>query len=65
LDAFFILCATDSPRFLYRSVFFMGDIQAHLEKGLIGANNVAQLTYKTTGLSITFKYVQPSFYAVG
>ena len=43
----------------------MGDIQAHLEKGLIGANNVAELTYKTTDLSITFKYVQPLFYAVG
>ena len=43
----------------------MGDFLVHLQKGLIGANNVAQLTYKTTGLSIAFKYVKPLFYAVG
>jgi len=43
----------------------MGDFLAHLQKGLIGANNGAQLTYKTTGLSIACKYIKPLFYAVG
>jgi hypothetical protein len=31
----------------------------------LAANNGTPLTYKTQGFSIAFKYVQPSFYAVG
>ena len=32
--AFFILFATDSPRFLYKSVFFMGKFSGSLEDGV-------------------------------